>query len=155
MEANLYRYRGCGLDNVYLQNGYKKIELRSGEEAVTIEDIEGLHCAIALAVVDGGSALDAQTFKFLRKELDMSQRQVAGMLDVEEQTVSLWERARSPVPQHADLLLRALAKEKLSGNAELAKMIERFNSLDREARELENQIAFSKELDGHWTQQAA
>ena len=85
----------------------------------------------------------------------MSQRQVASMLDVEEQTVSLWERARNPVPQHADLLLRALAKEKLSGNAELAKMIERFNSLDRRERELEDQIAFLKGSDGHWMQQAA
>jgi putative transcriptional regulator len=154
MDTNLYRYKGCGLDNVYLQNGYTVSTLQSGDEVVSIEDIEGLHCAIASVVVDSASALDAKTFKFLRKELDMSQRQVAQMLDVDEQTISLWERARTPLPQHADLLLRALVKEKMSGNAELRKLIQRFNSLDREARAIEAKIAFEKD-DGHWIQRAA
>lgn len=154
METHLYRYQGCGLDNVYLQNGYTTSKLRSGEEVVSIEDIEGLHCAIASVVIDAPSALDAKSFKFLRKELDMSQRQVAQMLDVQEQTVSLWERAINPVPQHADLVLRALAKEKLSGNAEFWKMIQRFNALDRAAREAEHHINLHKEAGG-WTQRAA
>jgi DNA-binding transcriptional regulator YiaG len=155
METNLYRYKGCGLDNVYLQNGYAINTLRSGEEVVSIEDIEGLHCAIASAIVDSASALDARTFKYLRKELDMSQRQVAQMFDVDEQTVSLWERARNPVPQHADLMLRTLVKEKMSGNAELRNLIQRFNSIDRDIRAAEAKIEMHKDQGGSWIQQAA
>lgn len=155
METNLYRYKGCGLDNVYLQNGYAVNTLRSGEEVISIEDIEGLHCAIASAIVDSASALDARTFKYLRKELDMSQRQVAQMFDVDEQTVSLWERARNPVPQHADLMLRTLVKEKMSGNAELRNLIQRFNSIDRDIRAAEAKIEMHKDQDGSWIQQAA
>lgn len=84
----------------------------------------------------------------------MSQRQVAQMLDVEEQTVSLWERVRHPLPQHADLLIRALIKEKASGNPELGKLIQRFNTLDRQARALEAKIAFKND-HGRWVRRAA
>ena len=40
METKLYRYKGCGLDNVYLQNGYTVSRLQSGDEVISIEDIE-------------------------------------------------------------------------------------------------------------------
>lgn len=154
MLSQLYRYKGCGLENVYLVNGYSVRKLGSGEEAVAIEDIEGLHKAIALHVVESSAPLTAKTYKFLRKELGMSQRQVAQIQGVEEQTVSLWERAQQPVPQSADVILRALTKEKLSGHPELAKLIERFNALDRQARELEA-IEFQKEQNDGWTTKCA
>ncbi|HET6632020.1 MAG TPA: helix-turn-helix domain-containing protein [Rhodanobacteraceae bacterium] len=151
----MYRYKGCGLDNVYLRNGYTSGRTKSGEEVVSIQDVDGLHCALATAIIDSPSSLDAKTFKFLRKELDMSQRQLAHIFDVEEQTVSLWERARTPVPQQVDLLLRALVKETMSGNAELRAMIQRFNSLDRAARAAEARIEMAVADSGHWMQQAA
>lgn len=151
MNTDLFRYRGCGLDNVYLRNGYRETISATGEKGVFIEDIEGLHRAIVMAVVDSANPLDAQTFKFLRKELDMSQRQVAAFFGVEEQTVSLWERARQPIPQSADIFLRTLAKETCSGNAELRKVIDRLNSLDRDVRQ---SIELAK-FDGHWELKAA
>ena len=150
MQTDLYRYKGCGLDNVYLLNGYVISRLKSGEDVVVIEDLEGLHRAIAMNIVESSYPLDAKTFRFLRKELDMSQKQVAQINGVDEQTVSLWERARIPVPQSAELLLRALAGETMKGHSELKKLIERYNSLDREARALEHQLEFLKKADDGW-----
>lgn len=155
MDGTMYRYKGCGLENIFLVNGFAVRKLRNGSEIVAIEDVEGLHRAIALNIVESGRPLDGRTFRFLRKELDMAQRQVASMLGVEEQTVSLWERERKSVPQHADLMLRALTKETLSGHAELKALIERFNSLDREARALEEKIEFMREADDGWIRQCA
>jgi DNA-binding transcriptional regulator YiaG len=143
---DLFRYQGCGLDNVFLRNGYRETVSAAGDKRIFIEDIEGLHKAIAMFIVDDASPLDAKTFRFLRKELDMSQRQMGEVLGVSEQTVSLWERARQPIPQSADIFVRALTKETCSGNAELRRMIERMNSLDREER---SKIELEKN-DGHW-----
>lgn len=151
MNEGMLRYTGCGLDNVYLRNGYEVYTMASGEEAVQIQDLAGLHRAIATVIVDSTAPFDAKTFKFLRKEQDMSQRQLARILGVEEQTVSLWERARQPIPQSADLLLRGLVKECLSGNAELQKMVDRANSLDRDLRDIEMRIELLQK-DGHWSQ---
>lgn len=134
----LFRYQGCGLDNVYLSNGYHETVSASGEKRLYIENIEGLHNALAQAVADDPASLDAKTFKFLRKEMDMSQRQIGMICGVAEQTVSLWERARVPIPELAGLVLKTLTKEGCSGNAELKRQIERMNELDREiAREIE------------------
>ena len=85
----------------------------------------------------------------------MAQRQVAAVLGVEEQTVSLWERGKALVPQSADLMLRALTKETLSGHPELKKLIDRWNSLDREARAIEEKIEFCKQADDGWIRQCA
>ncbi|KOQ67076.1 helix-turn-helix domain-containing protein [Stenotrophomonas maltophilia] len=143
-----YRYLGSGLDNVYLQNGYKLLQLASGEEVLHIEDIPGLHTAIASAIVDSPVELDAKTFKFLRKERDLSQRKLAEILGVEEQTVSNWERAKTPIPKSADLVLRALTKECLSNNASLKAIIEHMNELDRERHREEIRIELA--LNDHW-----
>jgi putative transcriptional regulator len=106
------RYQGCGLDNVYLVNGYKYGSLTSGEEVLHIADIIGLHRVIAAHIMISAAELDAKTLKFLRKELDMSQREVAKILGVEEQTVASWESARTPIPKHAAWLLKVLTKKR-------------------------------------------
>lgn len=128
-------FTACGLDNVYLVNGFHYGRTGNGEEVVVIQDLDGLHSAIALAIAESSSALDAKTFKYLRKHLDMAQRQIGDLLGMSEDTVSLWERARQPVPKSADIILRTMVKEKCSGNAELMRLIERYNELDRDEHE--------------------
>ena len=134
MNAPLH-FTECGLDNVYLVNGFHFGQTGNGEEVLVIQDLNGLHVAIARAIVESPHPLDAKTFKFLRKHLDMAQRQVAEMFDVSEESVSLWERARQPLPKYADIILRTWVKEKCSGNAELVHLIERYNELDRSEHE--------------------
>ena len=45
MTSELHHYRECGLDNVFLLNGFTVRETRHGR-AVSIEDIDGLHRTI-------------------------------------------------------------------------------------------------------------
>lgn len=75
----------------------------------------------------------------------MSQRQIAAMAGVTEQTVSLWERG-GEITESAARLLRILVKETLTDNAEVRAMVERFCALDRELRAAE-QLEFEIELD--------
>jgi putative transcriptional regulator len=151
----MYRYLGCGLDNVMLRNGYEQRQTASGVEIVAIQDVEGLHRAIALSLCEVLRPLTAKEFRFLRKEMDMSQRQLASMADVTEQTVSLWEREGAEINSSAERLLRILVKETLTDNAEVRAMLERFCSLDREVRAAE-QIEFELEQDAEpeWRQAA-
>jgi putative transcriptional regulator len=146
MSANQsLHYTQCGLDNVFLLNGFEWTSLQGGEEALRIEDIEGLHKAIAKAIVDSPEPLDAQTF------LDMAQRQVGVMLELTEDAVSLWERAKSPIPRSADIVLRAMAQEHCNGNTRVSALIERFNQLDREVHEHTIQLCTR---EGHWQEAA-
>ena len=114
MNGQLYQYDACELDNVYLLNGYSVRQTAGGEETV-VQDIEGLHKAITDAVIDASVPLNGKTFRFLRKRLAISQRQLAETLDLAEHTVSLWERGRLALPRYSDIALRALAWERLRG----------------------------------------
>jgi putative transcriptional regulator len=140
--ARRYRYLGCGLDNIHLRNGYEFRQTQSGTELVWIDDVKGLHRAIAQQVSDLPRPLTPKEFKFLRKELDLSQRQVTAMMRVDEQIVSLSERGNSPINPAAEMLLRVLMKETLSGNAEVKAALERYSALDREERASETALEF-------------
>lgn len=140
-------YRGAGLDNVYLVNGYTTHVLSSGEEAISIHNLEGLHKAIANELACQVGEMDGSSFKFLRKFADMGQRALGDLIDVGESTVSNWERGNSPIPGAAAMLLRALVREMISGNAALTEAVERYNDLDRERSA--RQLKFA-ELDGDW-----
>ena len=143
----MYRYLGCGLDNVMLRNGYELRQTESGAEVVAIQDVEGLHRAIALNLCEVQRPLTAKEFRFLRKELDMSQRQVAAIAAVTDQTVSLWEREGAEINESAERLLRLCVKGQLSGDAKLCELLDRFCELDREMRATE-QLEFELEDDG-------
>ena len=148
-EVVMYRYLGCGLDNILLRNGYELRKTASGVDVVAIQDVAGLHRVIALNVCERTRPLTSKEFRFIRKELDMSQRQVALLMGVEEQTVSLWERG-SPINAASDMLLRSLMKEHLSGNPEIKALMDRFCALDREARSGETQTDLEFEACPDW-----
>ena len=50
MNNNLYHYTECGLNNIYLVNGYYIIETKRGK-AVSINDVDGLHRVIGMFLV--------------------------------------------------------------------------------------------------------
>lgn len=147
-------YRGAGLDNVYLSNGYTVRTLSSGEEAISIHDLDGLHRAIAVELACRQAPMDGQTFRFLRKFADMGQRTLGDVLGVSELSVSNWERNKHDVPGAVAMLLRAFVRELATGNADLKAAVERCNHLDRELRQTEAQIAFEETSRG-WQRQAA
>lgn len=140
-------YRGAGIDGVHLENGYTRRTLKSGEEAISIHDLEGLHKAIASELANRSGPIDGQAFRFLRKYADMGQRALGEFLGVQEQTVSNWERDLTPVPGAAAMIVRGLVREIVSGNAELLAAVERYNHLDRERQQADMNFV---EIDGGW-----
>lgn len=139
-----HHYKECGLDHVYLVNGYTPTKDADGNEVIVIDDVAGLHLAIREGVVDLARPLTPKEFRFLRREIDVSQRQLALIVGVDEQTVSMWERAQSPIQRSAELLLRAWVRECDSEKPSVREMTERLNALDRELYALEKRFEFSR-----------
>ncbi|MBK6279263.1 MAG: hypothetical protein IPF57_14575 [Gammaproteobacteria bacterium] len=88
----MYHYTMCGLPNVWLENGFQVHRSKAYGESVSIHDVKGLHRAIGLDIARVPRALHRDEIRFLRIELDMSQRALADVLGVKEITVRKWKR---------------------------------------------------------------
>jgi DNA-binding transcriptional regulator YiaG len=143
----MYHYTEVGLQNVWLANGYN-VRKTSYGKAVSIEDADGLHRAIGRALACK-SHLTGAEFRFLRKELDLSQHRTADLLGTTEQTVALWEK-RGKIPKTADRMFRAIYLETIDGNVKLKELIERVANLDRKVDE---KLVF-QDTDGGWLKAA-
>ena len=71
-----HHYKESGLDNVYLENGYEAIETPYGT-GMAIKDTEGLHKVIGLWLVAQPIPLNGAELRFLRMEMELSQRELA------------------------------------------------------------------------------
>lgn len=100
-------YRGCGLDGVYLLNGYKT-EHHDGEEHVSVSDIDGLHMAIGRHLVAHRKGLSPKEIRFLRNTMGLTQAEMAARLGNNSQSVARWEKGECEIPGTAEKLLRAL-----------------------------------------------
>ena len=121
--SKYFHYTACGLDNVWLANGYKLKTTRHGT-AVAVNDVDGLHQLIANTLIDKPGRLSGKEFRFLRTQLGLSQEALGVMLGFSENAVSLWERKDS-VPAACDQWLRMSVLAKLEGNTKLADAIAR------------------------------
>jgi DNA-binding transcriptional regulator YiaG len=139
----MYHYTECGLQNVWLRNGYRKEKTPHGP-AVSFTDVAGLHRLIGRTLALRPQLTGAEV-RFLRKELSLSQAALAQMLGCTEQNVSLWER-RGRMPKVADRMLRLLYLEQLDGNVNVRKLIDAVKDLDAQPA---GKLVF-EEVAGHW-----
>jgi DNA-binding transcriptional regulator YiaG len=124
----MFHYVSCGLRNVWLRNGYAEKETAYGK-AVSVRDMTGLHRAIGLHLANRKAGrLTGAEFRFLRKELDVSQTRLAEIMGFNVQSVALWEK-KGP-PKWADRMLRAIYREHAEGNAAIVAMVDRLKALD-------------------------
>lgn len=100
-----YHYAMCGLDDVYLSNGFEITTTDDGE-AVTIANIDGLHDAIAMHIVKMERPLRPREFRFLRKEMNLTQEQLANKLGVDGQTIARYEKDITAIPVPTDFMVR-------------------------------------------------
>lgn len=129
-----YHYRDSGLENIYLENGYTIHQTAYGE-GVSIEDTEGLHKAIGQWLVSLPKPLNGAELRFLRLEMEKTQRNLAAFLGTTEQTLRLWEKHRTKaIPGPADRLLRALYSEYVGGDGSVRRMVDRLAQLDQMER---------------------
>ncbi len=148
-----YHYTESGLDNVWLEDGYTFEDHKSYGPLISIMNPRGLHEAIGRWLAGQPRALNGAEFRYLRIELDMSQRTIADMLGATEQSVAKWEKARDkPVANKAaERLLRLAYINYLDGKPEFSAIIDRLTQLDSEMAEMELRL---KKDDGHWAQAA-
>jgi DNA-binding transcriptional regulator YiaG len=100
--ADPLHYTQCGLPDVWLLNGFCRRETPYGD-AVSVENIDGLHRAIALYLVKKKAELTGCEVRFLRKRLDKTQGELATLLRLDPQTVATWEKDQTGIPGPADL----------------------------------------------------
>ncbi|CNL48611.1 helix-turn-helix domain-containing protein [Yersinia aleksiciae] len=108
----MYHYTESGLTTVWLANGYHR-DVIDGEHFTSIDDVDGLHRLIGKILVNRCSPLVADEIRFIRIEMNMSQKSLATLLGVDVQTVARWEKGQSNLPRTADVALRALYVESI------------------------------------------
>jgi len=87
-----YQYAQCGLDNIWLNNGFEIVETPYGS-SVKIDNVDQLHRTIGEYLTVKPGPLSGKEFRFLRLELDMSQKRIGELMGKEAQTVALWEKS--------------------------------------------------------------
>lgn len=96
-EKEPYLYDDCGLDGIYLLNGYE-VGKDEHDEWDSIHNIFGLHKAIALYLARQERVLIGAEVAFCRKTLEMTQVELADLIRKEEQAVARWEKGKVEIP---------------------------------------------------------
>ena len=146
----MHKLRGCGLNNVYIKNGYK-LENVDGLDTVAYFDLPNLYKQLARAISLRKDTLNAEEFRFLHKRLGSSQAEVGAIGDKTEQAVAKWEKGTQPVPKAEANLLRLKVLDALGFRADLAKVV---GQLSADGSEDDSPYVFSY-LNGKWTEDNA
>jgi DNA-binding transcriptional regulator YiaG len=138
-------YKGAGLDGIYLCNGFTREE-EDGEWFTHIEDIEGLHRAIALDLVARESPLAPKEIRFIRNTMDMTQADIAQAMAVDVQTVARWEKGETEkIPGPADKMLRIMFIASIIGPERVIEYIREVQKLRREEAVKRDAVTFAQD----------
>lgn len=142
---NCYQYTDCGLKNVWLENGYVEIETPYGK-GLSIDDLDGLHKTIASVLVDKTSPLNGDELRFLRVELDLSQKSFGEYFGKSDQSVAQWEKGKA-VHRNVDYLIRHMYRQTINRSSLYMDEVDRLRKLDRS--DYQEWLKF-KEENGAW-----
>ena len=145
-----FHYRRCGLDNIYLLNGYEE-ELEDGESYVSVLDVDGLHQAIGLHLVMYRKSLAPKEIRFLRRTLNLTQAEMGRMIGQSDQQIARWEKGENHINGPADRLLRLVFIYTLLRETDRpdvpASFLEKLAELDTFP---EGKVEFCRDPDGDW-----
>lgn len=88
-----------------------------GEESIGIPDIQGLAKAAAMARAQIPQRLTGKEVRFLRRALDMKQKEFAEAMDLSAEHVSRWENNHNGIGAASEKLVRHNVCALLSGGA--------------------------------------
>ena len=125
-----FHYTACGLNNVWLANGYTVKQTKYGK-GVSIIDIDDLHKLLATQLVEKNGLLLGREFRFLRVQLGLTQQGLGKLLgNISENAVSLWERKDSvPIVYDHWLRMHVIAKHK--GDTKVVDAVKRIQTVER------------------------
>ncbi len=151
VRAEPYQYKACGLDNIFLLNGYD-VEYHDGERHVFVRDMDELHKAIGRHIVLKRKGLTGQEVRFLRNTLDLTQSELADQLGNNAQSIARWEKGQSEIPGDAEKLLRVIFFAKLATDEELKALREFINNTLEELDEIDESVTSPARfiLNDHW-----
>lgn len=129
-KGELFHYTGSGLDDVYLTSGFELHETPYGK-GFSIMNVEGLHKALGLDIVKNVARLNGSQVRFFRKELGLTQKALAELLGVVEDTIRNWETGRNEINKAADAFLRQYYTEYVDGDGSFRDVVDRIAKLDR------------------------
>lgn len=129
----MYQFKECGLDNIYLKNGYKYFDTPEGR-GVSIHDLDNLHKTIAEGIAKKKAPISGKEFRFLRVELDLSQKALGHLIGKTDQMIAKWEKGEAQLPVLADKAIRDLYLESI-GQGPLAGILRELSELDRQYHE--------------------
>lgn len=134
-----YHYTECGLDNIYLSNGFERRKY-DGEETVAIRNVDGLWKAIGFHIVTRDKTIEAKEIRFLRSVMTMTQNELAAKLGVDSQTVARWEKGQNDLPGPADRMIRVLFLSAEISQPEGGKIIEKIRDLIDKIHEMDESV---------------
>ena len=95
---------------------------------VHIENINGLHHAIGLHIVEKTEPMTGAEFRFLRKQMQFSQAELGRIMNVTDQTVANYEKGKTAIGP-AETLIRTLYLLDILPEETRVKMIKRLIDL--------------------------
>jgi putative zinc finger/helix-turn-helix YgiT family protein len=111
-----------GLDQVVLGRGPALVCDRCGNITFDGALLERVMASLARMIVTQSERLRPQEVRFLRKELDWTQAELAERLDLDRATIRRWETGETPVGRGESFVLRSLVAWHLQ-DANLAREI--------------------------------
>ncbi len=124
----MYHYTACGLDNVWLTNGYVEKATAYGN-SVAILKADELHQILGRELVRKKAKLTGKELRFLRVQMGLSQAGFASLQGVTEQAVSLWER-HGKIPLANDRLTRIYYLAHVAEDTPIGQAIEKSNAAE-------------------------
>lgn len=147
---NKYHYTECGLDNIYLVNGFKITKTNKGDEEIFIHDIHGLHKKIANTLVFKRGLLAGNEIKFIRTTMDLSQTSLGRLLGLDYQTILGWEKNKFPISKTADHFLRIIFFSYLNREVDCTIYDKISEIADIDSEEVEATRIELKEVEDEW-----
>lgn len=131
-----YKYEESGLNNIIL-TGIEVHECKCGEEIPEIKNIEKINRFIANALVIKNAPLNGKEFRFVRKQMDFKEKDIASLLGVSPVSVSRWENSNAKIGLSNDKLIRLLYTQTLEEqyNKVFKGTIESIQSIKRDGKQ--------------------
>ena len=108
MAAESFHYTASGLGNIYLQSGFTFEDDPEYGRIVTIESEDDLLRAIGLHIFEESHELTGAEFRFLRKLMGLTQKELGSTLAISAQTVANYEKGATAIAGPARKFLRLL-----------------------------------------------
>lgn len=127
-------YTACGLDDVYLISGYKRIKTSYGE-GISIKNLDELHKAIGHYLVTQKKVLSGKELRFLRKQMNLTQSELGKLVGLTSQQVARWEKGESTIKDASANLIRVLFMEHLGKRIKIRNLLLALEEKDEPAEE--------------------